>query len=96
MILMTCFTFLSLLLQVGDDVVAITDHSSWAEIVATPAHFVYKLPIGMSHQDAASLLVNYLTAYLLMFDVGCLKSGQSVLVHSAGGGVVSKLSNFEC
>ena len=69
--------------------VALTDHSSWAEQVVVSSQFVYKLPIGMSYQDAASLLVNYLTAYLLMFDVGCLKSGQSVLVHSAGGGVVS-------
>ena len=44
---------------------------------------------GMSFQDAAAFFMNYVTAYLLLFDIGNLRPGQSVLVHSAGGGVVS-------
>ncbi len=43
----------------------------------------------MSFQDGAALLMNYLTAHLLLFDIGNLRNGQSVLVHSVGGGVVS-------
>jgi NADPH:quinone reductase-like Zn-dependent oxidoreductase len=41
----------------------------------------------MSFRDAAALSYNYLTAYILLFELGGVKSGQSVLYHSAGGGV---------
>ena len=41
----------------------------------------------MSLRDAAALSYNYLTAYILLFELGGVKSGQSVLYHSAGGGV---------
>ena len=42
----------------------------------------------MSFHDGAALLMNYLTAYLLLYQIGHLQDGQSVIVHSAGGGVV--------
>ena len=41
----------------------------------------------MSFRDAAALSYSYLTAYILLFELGGLKSGQSLLYHSAGGGV---------
>lgn len=78
-----------LLLQPGDRVVGIVDMQAWAELVCIPAQFVYHMPSGMSFQDGAALLMNYLTAHLLLFDIGNLRNGQSVLVHSVGGGVVS-------
>lgn len=62
---------------------------AWAELVCIPAQFVYHMPSGMSFQDGAALLMNYLTAHLLLFEIGNLRNGQSVLVHSVGGGVVS-------
>jgi len=75
--------------QKGDSVIALTDCTAWSELIAVPAQFVYRMPSSMSYQDGAALLVNYVTAYLLLFEVGGLRRGQSVLVHSAGGGVVS-------
>jgi NADPH:quinone reductase-like Zn-dependent oxidoreductase len=41
----------------------------------------------MSAQEGASIPVNYLTAWQLIVVMGGLKSGETVLVHSAGGGV---------
>ena len=41
----------------------------------------------MSYREAAAFSYSYITAYILLFEIGCLKSGQSVLFHSAGGGV---------
>jgi len=41
----------------------------------------------LSFRDAAALSYSYLTAYILLFELGSVKSGQSVLFHSAGGGV---------
>ncbi len=44
-------------------------------------------PPGMSAQEAASIPVNYLTAWQLMVVMGGLKPSETVLIHSAGGGV---------
>ena len=75
--------------QVGDRVLAFTDFGAWSELVAVQSRFVYKMPPSMSFEDGAAMLMSYVTAYILLFDIGNLREGQSVLVHSAGGGVVS-------
>ncbi|CAG2123123.1 unnamed protein product, partial [Medioppia subpectinata] len=41
----------------------------------------------MSYEDAVAVTMNYVVAYALLFCVGNLKSDQTVLVHSVGGGV---------
>jgi synaptic vesicle membrane protein VAT-1 len=41
----------------------------------------------MSALEAAALPVNYFTAWQLVVVMGGLKRGETVLVHSAGGGV---------
>ncbi|XP_013780175.2 synaptic vesicle membrane protein VAT-1 homolog-like isoform X2 [Limulus polyphemus] len=74
-------------LQVGDSVAALTEYKAWAELTNVPAKFVYKLPTGMSFQDATALLMSFVIAQILLFDIGNIRKGQSVLVHSVGGGV---------
>ncbi|KAK2184204.1 hypothetical protein NP493_278g03005 [Ridgeia piscesae] len=78
-------------LKIGDRVIAVTDYRAWAESVCVPAQFVYKMPAGMTFQDGAAFFMNYVTAYVLLFEIGNLRPGQSVLVHSAGGGVGTAL-----
>ncbi|XP_063225913.1 synaptic vesicle membrane protein VAT-1 homolog-like isoform X2 [Bacillus rossius redtenbacheri] len=73
--------------KVGDHVVALPEYRAWSELVVVPARYVYRLPAGMSFLDAAALTMNYLVAYILLFELGGLSSGKNVLVHSAGGGV---------
>ena len=46
----------------------------------------------MSFREAAVLPVAYLTAYILLFDIGNIKAGQTLLFHSAGGGVGGKFT----
>ena len=75
-------------LQIGDRVLAVTDYKAWAEQVAVSEQFVYKMPTSMTFEEGAAFFMNYVTAYILLFDIGNLRMGQSVLVHSAGGGVV--------
>lgn len=72
---------------VGDLVVALPEFRAWAELVTVPAKYVFKLPQGMTPQDAAAITMNYIVAYILLFELGGLCPGKSVLVHSAGGGV---------
>lgn len=75
--------------KVGDRIVALPEFRAWAELVAVPAKYVYKIPDEMSFTDAAAIAMNYLVAYILLFDLASIKSGKSILLHSAGGGVVS-------
>ncbi|XP_054278604.1 synaptic vesicle membrane protein VAT-1 homolog-like [Macrosteles quadrilineatus] len=73
--------------KVGDRVVALPEYKAWAELVSVPQTYVFPLPSDMSFLDAAALTMNYIVAYILLFELGGLAPGKSVLVHSAGGGV---------
>lgn len=54
-----------------------------------PTKYVFKIPDELSFQDAAAMAMNYLVAYIIVYDLLSLRSGKSVVLHSAGGGVVS-------
>lgn len=75
-------------LQVGDKVVALPEYRAWAELVAVPAKYVYALPDNMTPLEAVAITMNYLVAYILVFDMANIAPGKSLLLHSAGGGVV--------
>ncbi|CAG9863710.1 unnamed protein product [Phyllotreta striolata] len=74
-------------LAIGDQVVALPEYRAWAELVAVPAKYVYKLPKDVSHLDAVTITMNYTVAYILLFEMSGLTQGKSLLVHSVGGGV---------
>lgn len=57
----------------------------WQEVVTVPASQTFPMPEGMSFEEAAAFLVNYITAYMILFDFGHLRPNQSVLVHMAAG-----------
>jgi NADPH:quinone reductase-like Zn-dependent oxidoreductase len=78
--------------QVGDRVVALPEFRAWAELCAVPTKYVYKLPDEMSFQDAAAITMNYLVAYVIVYELLSLRPGKSLMLHSAGGGVVSILT----
>jgi NADPH:quinone reductase-like Zn-dependent oxidoreductase len=46
-----------------------------------------RVPIGVDPAEAVSLVLNYTTAYQLLHRIANLRSGQSVLIHGAAGGV---------
>uniref|UniRef100_A0A8C9MKR1 Vesicle amine transport 1 like n=1 Tax=Serinus canaria TaxID=9135 RepID=A0A8C9MKR1_SERCA len=75
--------------EIGDRVMAFVNYNAWAEVVCTPVEFVYKIPDDMNFSEAAAFPMNFVTAYMMLFEVANLREGMSVLVHSAGGGVVS-------
>uniref|UniRef100_A0ACB8E9C8 Type I Polyketide synthase n=1 Tax=Sphaerodactylus townsendi TaxID=933632 RepID=A0ACB8E9C8_9SAUR len=75
--------------EIGDRVMAFVNYNAWAEVVCTPLEFVYKIPDDMSFSEAAAFPMNFVTAYMMLFEVANLREGMSVLVHSVGGGVVS-------
>ncbi|CAL9701900.1 unnamed protein product [Knipowitschia caucasica] len=72
---------------IGDRVMAFVNYNAWAEVVCTSVDFVYKMPDDMSFAEAAAFSLNYVAAYMMLFEVANLREGMSVLVHSAGGSV---------
>ncbi|XP_041916762.1 synaptic vesicle membrane protein VAT-1 homolog-like [Alosa pseudoharengus] len=73
--------------EIGDRVMAFVNYNAWAEVVCTPLDFVYKIPDDMTFTEAAAFSMNFVAAYMMLFEVANLREGMSVLVHSAGGGV---------
>jgi len=71
----------------GSRVLALTRFGGHAEAVVLPASQALPMPEGMTFEEGAALPVNYVTAYHMLFEVGHLRRGQSVLVHMAAGGV---------
>ena len=72
---------------VGKEVVAMCRFRGQAEQVAVPENQVYLKPERLSFEQAATLPVNYLTAWVLISTMGGLSEGESILIHNAGGGV---------
>lgn len=73
--------------KVGDRVMVLVRSGMWQEEVTVPSAQTFLMPESMTFEEAAALLVNYITAYMILFDFGNLRPGQSVLVHMAAGGV---------
>ncbi|GAB4435741.1 MAG: medium chain dehydrogenase/reductase family protein [Turneriella sp.] len=71
----------------GDEVLGLTLFNGYAERVVADARAVVKKPAGMSFADAASIPVNFLTAYHALFETGSLRPGDNVLIHAGAGGV---------
>jgi NADPH:quinone reductase-like Zn-dependent oxidoreductase len=64
-----------------------TRFGGYADVVCVPVNQVFVRPPGLSAQEAAAIPVNYFTAWQLVVVMGGLKRGETMLVHSAGGGV---------
>ena len=72
---------------VGKKVLAMTRFGGYSDVICVPEIQAVPRPAAMSDEEAAAIPVNYLTAWQLMIAMGSLKKGETVLVHSAGGGV---------
>ena len=74
----------------GRRVVALTGGAGgYAEYAAVPAEHVFPIPDGVSDGVALALLIQGLTAWHLYRTSAKLAAGESVVVHSAAGGVGS-------
>lgn len=73
--------------RIGSEVFALTRFGGYADTVVVPEARVFDKPSSLSHQQAAALPVNYLTAWQLLVVMGALSRDETVLIHNAGGGV---------
>ncbi|CAI7576810.1 unnamed protein product [Penicillium palitans] len=73
-------------LKVGDRVMVVGSCLFGTQLVLSE-NLCEKIPGGLSFTDAASMPCVFSTSIYSIFDVGNLKKGQSILIHSACGGV---------
>src|SRR5688500_14764019 len=71
----------------GDPVFGVVRFGAWSSHVITRAELVRPLPAGLTPEQAAGLPTVFLTAYYPLFVLTNLRAGETVLVHSAAGGV---------
>ncbi|KGO55930.1 Acyl transferase/acyl hydrolase/lysophospholipase [Penicillium expansum] len=73
-------------LKAGDRVM-LMGSSSFSTQVVVSENLCEKIPGGLSFEDAATMPCVFATSIYCIFNVGNLQAGQSVLIHSACGGV---------
>ncbi|MGK7875122.1 MAG: SDR family NAD(P)-dependent oxidoreductase [Xenococcaceae cyanobacterium] len=71
--------------KIGDRVVAIAP-GSFSRYVTVNADLVVPIPETMSFCEAATIPVNFLTAYYALNYKGKIKAGDKILIHAAAGG----------
>jgi NADPH:quinone reductase-like Zn-dependent oxidoreductase len=77
--------------KIGDEVIAATMGSAYAEYVVANENFVSFKPKNSSFEEATSLAVNIGTAQTILFTEGKLEKGQKVLIQGAAGAVGSTM-----
>src|SRR5947209_4657876 len=73
----------------GERVVALTGSGGYAEYAVAPEAHVFPIPDGIDDGAALALVIQGTTAWHLLRSAARLAAGESVVVHSAAGGVGS-------
>jgi NADPH2:quinone reductase len=73
----------------GERVVALNGSGGYAEYATAPASLTFPIPAGVSDETALALVLQGLTAWHLYRTCAKVAAGESVVVHSAAGGVGS-------
>lgn len=72
--------------NVGDEVIAVAPGSFATHVIVGEA-LVARKPSNLSHEQAAAIPIAFLTAEYALHDCARIQPGDSVLIHSASGGV---------
>ena len=76
---------------VGDRVGALTGHGSYTEMMYLGQEHLVPVPASVSPADAVVVVLNYVTAYQMLYRVAKVKTGDTALLIGASGGVGTAL-----
>jgi NADPH2:quinone reductase len=79
--------------EMGQEVAGFTfgDAGGYAEFICRPASELVPVPSGLDPAEAVCVVVNYLTAHMVLHGTAKMRRGERVLVHGAAGGTGSAL-----
>jgi NADPH:quinone reductase-like Zn-dependent oxidoreductase len=75
----------------GTRVAALTKIGGWSTHVLLDAAYVVAVPEGVSAAEAETAVLNGVTAWQMLYRKAHVRSGQTIFVHGANGGVGSTL-----
>jgi len=73
--------------QIGQKVMGVTRFGGYVSHIDTATEFITPLPESWSYEQGAAYLVQTLTAYYALTELGNLKPKQNIFIQSAAGGV---------
>lgn len=73
--------------QVGDRIMGAIRFGAYTTHLNIDTKYILKLPEDWSFEEGASFIVQALTAYYSLVELGNIKNNYTVLIHSAAGGV---------
>ncbi|MES0491293.1 MAG: zinc-binding dehydrogenase, partial [Leptospirales bacterium] len=73
--------------NVGDKIIALTQFGGYAQYATVHHGRAIKVPELITTSEAVVLVLNYISAYQMLTKYKKLTSGNTVLIHSAAGGV---------
>ncbi len=85
----------------GNTVAALTKTGGYAQYILLPEDELVTVPDGIDPAEGVSLILNYITAYQMLFRTAKIKEGEKILIHGAAGGVgtallqLGKLKNLQ-
>ncbi len=71
----------------GDMVADLTTIGAYSQYICLPEHRLTKVPHNVSPVDALGMVLSAVTAFQMLHRVAKAQTGQSILVHGAGGAV---------
>lgn len=75
-------------LQVGQRVICYNVNGGiFREIVRLPPEHLFPIPEDIATKTAATIFVNYITAYFALFHSASIKPNDEILIESCAGGV---------
>ena len=78
-------------IEPGQIVAALPISGAYTEFICLPQSDLVPVPPGLDAAEAVSLVLNYVTAYQMLYRSAKVRPGQRVLIHGAAGGVGSAL-----
>ncbi|MCX8105918.1 MAG: zinc-binding dehydrogenase [Ignavibacterium album] len=73
--------------MIGDKVIGVTKFGAFVTHINLDKNYLMKLPVDWTFEEGASFVVQALTAYYALKELGNIKHNQIVLIHSIAGGV---------
>jgi alcohol dehydrogenase len=73
--------------KAGDKIIGTTRFGSYATHLNINHRYIIRMPEEWSFEESAAFMVQSLTAYYALVELGNLKNNNTVLIHSAAGGV---------
>ena len=76
---------------VGDRVAALTGHGGYSEMIYLGQEHLVQVPKSLDPAEVVTVVLNYVSAYQMLYRVAKVKTGDKVLINGASGGVGTAL-----